>query len=184
MHDRCDKIFHCEDRSDEEDCDYFVVDSSTYNKKYPPVSDEKETEVMVYIVIEKIQNIKELDMSFDVKFTLALEWLDSRLKYKNLLNSHWTNLVKEENKNDVWIPALVFNNTNKNVMIQNGPKSALFVRKKGKHVNSPLTSVNEDFFYKGSENTLILKVDYSLTFQCDFVLNTYPFDTQTCTIQV
>lgn len=181
---RCDKIFHCEDLSDEEDCDYFEVDVKSYNKKYPPISIQKGTEVKVHLDIQKFKNIKELDMSFDAKVTLTLEWFDSRLTYRNLLDAAWPNIIKQENKDQVWIPPLVFNNTYENIMVRNEENSILFIKKRGNHTNAPLTSINEDFYYKGSENILALTIEYDLTFQCEFQLQGYPFDTQVCMIEV
>lgn len=143
-------------------------------------------EIKVHMVVEKLQNIKEIDMTFDAKFTLTMEWFDSRLKYKNLQNSRFTNLVNEENKAKVWIPNLVFNNTGKDVMVTNEPKAILFIDKQGHRTQDhlSLTPINEDFYYEGSENMLVLKIGYELTFQCEFQLQGYPFDTQTCMIEV
>ena len=83
---RCDKIFDCQDQADEENCDYFEVDDGTYNKKYPPVNRKHGIDVDVLLTVESLQNIKELDISFDAKFTLKMEWFDSRLRYKNLID--------------------------------------------------------------------------------------------------
>ena len=185
---RCNKIFDCEDQADEEDCDYFEVDDGTYNKKYPPFNGEHGIDVNVLLTVESLQNIKELDMSFDAKFSLTMEWFDSRLRYKNLIDDDYknllTNLVKEENKEKIWIPELLFSNTDENIKVVNGPRTNLFINKEGLHTIAPLTSLNEDFFYKGSENMLVLNVGYTLSFQCKFQLNAYPFDTQTCMIEV
>ena len=185
---RCDKIFDCEDQADEENCDYFEVDADTYNKKYPPVNRKHGIDVDVLLTVESLQNIKELDMSFDAKFTLKMEWFDSRLRYKNLIDDDYknllTNLVKEENKRNIWIPEILFSNTDENIKVVNGPRTILFIDKQGSHTIAPLTSLNEDFFYKGSENMLVLNVGYTLSFQCKFQLNAYPFDTQTCRIEV
>lgn len=181
---RCDKAFDCKDQSDEEDCDYFIVDSKTYNKKHPSISKEQKMEIKVHMVIKKLQNIRELDMSFDAKFTITMEWFDSRLTYKNIFDNYLTNLVKEENKAQIWLLELVFNNTNKDVMTTNGPNSALFINKQGNPTNAPITNINEDFYYKGSENKLVLTIGHDLTFQCDFQLKHYPFDTQRCLIEI
>ena len=181
---RCDKIFDCDDRSDEENCDYFEVDAKTYNKKYPPISRKEGTSVKVHLDIKTLKNIKELDMNFDAKVTLTLEWFDSRLYYKNLLDNERPNIVKEESKSQVWIPSLVFNNTYEDIMVTNKVNSILLIHKQGNHTTAPLASINEDFYYKGSENMLSLQIGYDLTFQCEFQLKNYPFDTQKCLIEV
>jgi hypothetical protein len=95
-----------------------------------------------------------------------------------------SNIVKDEQKDGTWIPPIIFNNTDKNIMVIESHNPDLFIRRQGNHTNSPLTSVNEDFLYKGSENILDFRVGHKLTFQCDFQLHAYPFDTQVCMIQV
>ena len=105
--DRCDNTANCEDASDEEGCDNVLVDPNSYNKKYPPIPEEgMAMEVKVHIRIEKLHNIRELDMTYATKFTLTMEWFDSRLSFKNLLDGDLTNLVKEESKSQLWIPPL------------------------------------------------------------------------------
>ena len=182
--DHCDKVFDCEDGSDEESCDYFYVDPNNYNKEYPPISKNSGVDVKVHVAIDKLQNIREIDMTFKAKFTLTMEWFDSRLRYKNLLDTELTNLVREEHKSQLWIPPLVFNNTDENIMVTDQTTAVLFINKRGGHTAAPLTSINEDLYYEGSENVLVLKIDYDLTFRCNFHLGDYPFDTQICKIEV
>ena len=181
---RCDKIYDCDDHSDEEVCDYFDVDSTTYNKIYPPISRQKGTEVKVHMNILHINRVNELEMNFDAKIGLTLEWFETRLSYRNLLDAESPNIIKEENKEQVWIPTLVFSNTYQDVMLTNEGNAVLRIIKQGNHTVAPLTSVNEDFYYEGSENMLSLLGTFALFFQCDIQLQGYPFDTQTCNIEV
>ena len=184
---RCDKSFDCEDESDEEGCGYFEADPKRYNKQYPPITKgtNQQLDVKVNMEIESLQNIKELDMSFDAKFVLVLEWYDSRLRYKNLLKANIPNLVNEKNRDDIWIPPLVFTNTDDNVAVTDDmTKSIVLINKQAHHTTAPLTSVTEDYYYEGSENSLNLKMDYQLSFHCNFQLQYYPFDTQTCGVEV
>ena len=184
MEDRCNEAFDCEDNGDEKECDYFTIDPMTYHKEYPPIIKGRDMNVYVRLIINQLQDIRELDMTFNAKFTLKLGWTETRLTYINLLDTDLKNLVWKENRAKLWIPPLVFNNTDENVMVADQPNAFLFIFKRGNHSNAPLTSVNEDYYYEGSENYLVLWIDYDLTFRCDFQLKHYPFDTQICNIEV
>ena len=181
---RCDKVFQCEDQSDEESCKSFKIDTSTYSKINPPIDKEMKLAVNVSMVIEKIDNVKELEMSLDAKFLLKLEWYDSRLSYKNLLDNDHTNLLNDEHRNQIWTPSLVLSNTADNTIMANGPRSVLFIKKQGHYNKSPLSSINEDYYYHGSQNMLVLEGTYQVTLQCHFELAAYPLDTQMCNIEV
>jgi hypothetical protein len=161
---RCDKVSDCIEHDDEENCDYFRIDTHHYNNEYPPIQKDKKMEVKINVVIEQLKNIKDLDSTFEAKFTIMLEWLDSRLQYKNLLSDELSNIVKEEQKSGTWIPPIVFNNTDENVMVIESHKTSLFIKKQGNDTKSPLTSVDEDFLYKGSENILDFRVGHKLAF--------------------
>ena len=123
-------------------------------------------------------------MDFSAKFTISLEWFDGRLQFSNLNDGKLTNLAAPEKVNEVWIPPLIFNNTKKNIMISRDHTAGLFINKMGKHTMADISSVNENFYFDGSENVLIYRMDYELTCNCIFQLTKYPFDKQTCEIEV
>ena len=63
--------------------------------------------------IKTVQKINEVDGTFQVQYILSLSWYDSRLSFKNLkaeLNSNTLNLNEKES---VWIPKIIFANTDK-----------------------------------------------------------------------
>ena len=49
---------------------------------------------------------------------------------------------------------------------------------------SGVEEVNEREIFKGSENTLTMDQTYTHQFQCIFDLRNYPFDRQTCSIEM
>ena len=128
-----------------------------------------------------ISNIHDIQETFQAKFTITLEWYDNRLIYFYLRNS---NMIGSEEKNQIWIPPLVFNNSDSNQMITNSQSSTVFVHKRGKRELLDISNVNEGDTYKGSENPLVYTADYDLVNHCVFKFYYYPFDTQVCEIQV
>jgi len=181
---RCEGTFNCKDKSDEDFCDLLIVEKGLYNKDYPPKHLGKPVVVKVYFSIDAIQNIKEIDMNFNAKFTITLEWFDERLTFSNLNDGNFTNLSKPEKITEIWIPPLIFNNTKKNIMITSDETAGLFMNKMGNPTMPKDAEVYENLYFKGSENVLIYRMDLEMTCSCIFRLQHYPFDKQACEIEV
>ena len=162
-----------------------MIDPRSYRKEYPPMQkDNQRIPVNVSMSISAISNIHDIKESFQTKFTIILQWYDSRLTFYFLRNSTTSNLIGGEEKSLVWIPPLIFNNTESNQMIAYDPSSSMFVHKRGDRKLYHISNVNEGDIYKGSENPLLFTRKFVLTHHCVFELYYYPFDTQRCEIQV
>ena len=185
MNYECDEVSDCLDNSDEISCEILKIDHKSYRKEYPPIKEnDQRITVKVSMIITAISNIHDIKETFQAKFTIKLEWCDDRLTFHYLKNSTMSNLIGNEERNEIWIPPLIFNNTDSNQIIANNPFSGMFVHKRGKGKLLDLSEVSEGDTYNGSENPLMYTADYALTHHCIFVLNYYPFDTQKCEIQV
>jgi len=64
------------------------------------------------------------------------------------------------------------------------PMANIFIEKQGTPQVAPPTVLDETVFYKGSENFVVYRTEYNLLLNCIYDLSLYPFDTQTCTIEV
>ena len=181
---RCDGIFQCLDKSDEDQCKLININKAIYNKDYPPRKEASPLDVKVTVIIVAIQQVKELHMTFSSKLTLQLEWSDERVTFSNLKPEDLTNVIGYDRFVDVWVPPVIFNNTNQNVMVVHNEYASMFVNKRGTEEVAPLSSVNENHNFQGSENILLYSIDYEMTYNCVFNLESYPFDTQTCQIEV
>jgi len=110
---------------------------------------------------------------------------DWRLSYANLKNnSKLENTVGQKERNKIWIPSLVFDNSQKDAYIKNDALSSLSVKLVGLpelKINSDLQE-NEEF--SGSTNPLVYARNFELILNCEFELHYYPFDTQQCYIVV
>ena len=134
--------------------------------------------------ISDILDIDEVEHAFKVKFKLVLSWYDSRLVYHNLKTSRVANspAIKEVEK--LWIPKIIFDNTEKNDVTAFDKLVKITIAREGSHVSADETVVDETNVFKGSENGINFERVYTNTFKCVYQLHLYPFDTQECTINL
>jgi len=188
LNERCNGIADCIDGTDEENCDILSFDDKSYKSYYPPgIDTENSNETLpinVTFLIYAIEQLMEIEMRFKTKLTLALEWKDNRLTYYNLKDDVNSNLVGMTHRSSLWIPPLIFNNTEDNIKVVNSEQALMFIRKQGKSTPSGIAEVDENFVYKGGENYLIFQNLYVIEQGCTFLLANYPFDTQKCRIEV
>ena len=69
-------------------------------------------------------------------------------------------------------------------MVTGNQGAGLFMNKMGKAILPNHEEVYENLYFDGVENVLIYRMDMELTCSCLFRLNHYPFDSQTCNIEV
>ena len=135
--------------------------------------------------MQGVQDINEVDKTFETPFILFLTWKESRLKYKHLKPNMGRNLLskkEKEGENRVWSPTVVFKNTNdktKTVVDDytyitiNGSRSFIISNdKKSYRLSSSVKkspfSVHENVYYfKGAENPLIMRRYYIQVFNCE-----------------
>ena len=113
-----------------------------------------------------IQNIIEVDKTFQVPFWLDLSWIDSRLRYKNLNNITGLNLISEEKKSQVWSPIVVFQNTNEKYKTVVDEETYIQIEKIGDYTLPPTTNTENAKFYKGEENKILMSRYYREIFIC------------------
>ena len=121
-------------------------------------------------------------MSFSAKFNLVAEWYDARLTWNNLNDDKFLNIPDQDIIEKLWVPVIIFDNTENKYETPLDKKARLVVEKKGAYTLAPITETEEIAYYKGSENSLQYSRDFYLRFKCQFELQNYPFDKQICTI--
>ena len=115
-------------------------------------------------------------------FIFRFDW---RLTFINLKNgSNEVNTIGEKEKDIVWIPNLIFENSPEGVYIQNHALSSLSVKAKEEPETKFDFSFQEFEELNGKSNPLSFKSSYELKLGCEFDLLYYPFDSQECFITV
>ena len=188
MSKRCDQIPHCKDKSDEEDCNLVVMEN--YNKNIVPftvdqVNDEKgAVKVNISAKIIEILKINEVEQSFQVKFSLLLNWYDHRLIFHNLKENRISNSPTREEVEKLWTPGVIFDNTEFNDVMTLDSLAKITISREGSHRLSDETVVDEIEIFKGSENKVNFEKGFTKTLRCIYQLQLYPFDTQECTVNL
>ena len=85
-------------------------------------------------------------------------------------------------KENFWIPKFVFGNSELNLQIPIDSKAKVLVKRKGTQRMADKYHLRETAYFLGSENPILLSRDFTLKFKCDFNLQYFPFDTQSCMI--
>ena len=187
---RCDGKTDCKDFTDEINCRVIEFDSS-YNKYLsPPVPGAEDLlsqprlPVLASLRLHALSTFDPVNASYQTKFTVTLKWTDSRLKYNNLRPAPDTNRMGPAETEKIWFPFFIFDNTNKKVENIIDAKSVLKVVRNGSGELSDQQHTENKYIFPGRENYIEYQRFYSEQFECDYFLHWYPFDYQTCYIDI
>jgi hypothetical protein len=107
------------------------------------------------------------------------------LKFNNIRGkSELSNTLGEEEQKNVWIPNLLFENSQSGTFTENEPMSVLRVQHMGQPVTKFNFKLNEFEEFEGNANPLVYENNYDLKLDCEFELRNFPFDSQKCYITV
>ena len=131
-----------------------------------------------------VQDIQEVGQYIELKFRLSLSWKDARVMYHNLKVEETMNSLSLEEQLSLWTPTIVFWNTKQQLKSLNDAESFASVARisNGTIIDR---SVNEDIeVFSGSKTRITFSRVYSVKFYCEYQMAWYPFDIQTCLIQM
>lgn len=110
MVERCDGKFDCVDRSDELNCQKLIIEEG-YRDTFAPQTDEGKAKVYIDIEIDNVLELDEVLSTMTLQFKMIVEWIDPRLAYINLKENHRKNILTSSESQGIWMPILVFANT-------------------------------------------------------------------------
>ena len=131
-----------------------------------------------------VQDIQEVAQYLKLKFKISLQWMDARVNFYNIKTDENMNSLSLEEQMTIWTPTIVFWNTEEQLKTINDLNTFASVRRSGKG-SLIAREVNEDIeVFKGSENEITISRIYSIKFFCEYQMHWYPFDQQTCLIEM
>ena len=129
--------------------------------------------------------INELEGIWQSKVSFEVTWFDQRLFMQNLKNNDNLNILKDEERKELWIPEIIFGNNDDEERMVLDEKSLLIVNRKQKE---GFPSSNGDLdaaeIFLGELNPILYRRTYSTKFDCNFNLESYPFDTPECKMEL
>ena len=164
-----------------------MIKDKSYNKNLSPSPGDifrEKLDVNMSLNVISLGSFKAITHSFEAKLTVIMSWKDNRLRFINLRNMSEENTLSSKEKDYIWLPRFVFENTKDKSTSVVDDKSVILVEKYGRAEKADLTSVWNKLLYKGSENPLIYKRFYNIVFECEYLLQWYPFDYQVCLIKI
>ena len=126
----------------------------------------------------------ELEGMWQIKVTFEVTWVDQRLELQNLKHNNNLNILAREERDSVWFPDIIFENTDSDERMVMDGKATLIVRREGSGTPSSVKNEIKSEIFKGEENPFFYSRTYSIKFECDFQLQSYPFDTQECSMEL
>ena len=180
MDDRCNGLFDCLDQTDENECDKVIIDMHFYQQEIPPFKHGSTVKIDVSIFLLSVYKV-ELPTTFGVKIKLVLYWHDYRLTFTNL--QRYGNIIEMEDRERMWTPPLRFSNTQRGILM-NDEEARMSIVRQGEYTLSTIKEVHEARMFKGEENLVRYSREYKMEFECNYNLAFYPFDSQTCSINV
>ncbi len=115
---------------------------------------------------------------------MSLLWhsrLDGRLTMLDLNRENSLNTLSLKSREEIWIPQIVFYNTEIKTESLNDNKAFASVLRDGTYQRRNLSYLHNAYVYKGTENPIALSRVYTGKFICEYDMSVYPFDTQKCT---
>ena len=134
--------------------------------------------------ISDVLEMGELEGIWQTKVTFDVTWHDPRLKLQNLKHNDNLNILAREERDSIWFPDIIFENTDTVERMVLDRKATLIVRREGSGAPSSINHEIKSEIFKGEENPFYYSRTYSIKFECNFQLQSYPFDTQECTMEL
>ena len=106
--------------------------------------------------------------------------LDGRLTMTDLNKQDGLNALTLESRSELWIPQVIFYNTEIKMETLNDEKAFATVSRDASYQRKNESFLHNAYVYEGSENPITLTRVYSAKFICDYDMTVYPFDTQKC----
>ena len=98
--------------------------------------------------------------------------------FYNLKVSRSSNALSSDEAARLWIPFVVFENTENNDATRGNEDTEVTITREGKFIRSTFDIIEEKNIFRGDQNRITFQQVYTKSFKCEYQLQLYPFDTQ------
>lgn len=142
-----------------------LINKKSYDPSIPPDFDEdKPTLVTVQVKVQDLYSISETAMEYSIDCVLRQWWVDDRLNYANSSINATRLELDTKLIGNIWQPDLYFPNEKRaSVHTVTNTNKLLHIHRNG---------------------TVVYSMRVALTLTCTMLLHYFPFDSQTCTLQI
>ena len=187
MTDRCNGKRDCVDETDEGECKAFVR-SLGYNRFLVPPPSDNETKHVVYFSfnIQDIIEINEKDGFVRCKILLIRKWFDRKVTFQNLKNESEANMIDPEDQSLLWKPWTFVNNIadrRKYAQTDREQEWKVILNPNNSFVHADNSFLHNTYLFDGASNMISYDIAYTTEWLCDFHMEWYPFDTQSCQME-
>jgi hypothetical protein len=163
------------------------MDFNDYFSQDPPIKDRTGNGTLLEMKasVATIGNFDEMNMKFIARFSLQLKWYDWRVTFYNLKASKDNfNYVGKYDLYSLWLPRMIFGNSVNEASLLFDDLSSVISKRKGSPTLNSANEIQETESFEGESNPFVYNRTYELELECIFKLEKYPFDYQTCFIDV
>ena len=159
-----------------------MVVGPSYKKSTPPMTMNEDynldpVRVSVDLLLEDISSINEAKNLIEVKLSTTISWNESRALYHNLKDDQSKNALTDQEKRELWVPKLIFQNSKEKLdTTRRNLKSEFSISRRGDLRRGDITEDVEMFF--GKENPVVMVLSTTINIKCSFDFEYFPFDTQ------
>ena len=131
-----------------------------------------------------VQDIQEVAQYLELKFKITLRWKDARLLFYNIKPNEKMNSLTLDEQFSIWTPTIVFWNTKQQLRTINDKNTFASINREGNGSIIAKDSSEDIEVFTGTDNTISMSRVYSIRFFCEYNMRWYPFDQQTCHIDL
>ena len=108
--------------------------------------------MFVSLTLESILDLDQVKSLMKLQIQVGVKWMDARLEYQNLDKE--VNTITLEQKESLWTPVFIFDNTNDKVeasFYDDSSNGRVLINQKAKSFVAPLGVINNFKKYSGSD---------------------------------